>query len=194
MHASAGSAQRNWRTRQAGSTATGACRSAGWTGSAHTSKSADERRIATCARDRRAARRRLRGIHLEGRAGRLLRHRRPGLDRQVRVRPPSGRPWTVTFGPSPDHLYHHRSVFEIVDRPRRLVLATTEHRPDRPSFDFSVEFTFEDEDGRTLMTVIQSGFPTAELRDEHGRGVPNAFHDSNAPSARARRTGSATVP
>lgn len=65
--------------------------------------------------------------------------------------------------------------FEIVDRPRRLVLTTTEHRPDRPSFDFSVEFTFEDEDGRTLMTVIQSGFPTAELRDEHGRGVPNAF-------------------
>jgi uncharacterized protein YndB with AHSA1/START domain len=83
--------------------------------------------------------------------------------------------WTVTFGPSPDHLYHHRSVFEIVDRPRRLVLATTEHRPDRPSFSFSVEFTFEDDDGRTLMTVIQSGFPTAELRDEHGRGVPNAF-------------------
>ena len=83
--------------------------------------------------------------------------------------------WTVTFGPSPDHLYHHRGVFDIVDRPRRLVLATTEHRPDRPSFDFSVEFTFEDQDGRTVMTVIQSGFPTAELRDEHRRGVPNAL-------------------
>ena len=66
-------------------------------------------------------------------------------------------------------------VFEVIDRPRRLVLATTEHRPDRRSFDFSVEFTFEDEDGRTLMTIIQSGFPAAELRDEHGRGVPNAF-------------------
>jgi hypothetical protein len=25
------------------------------------------------------------------------------------------------------------------------------------------------------MTMTQSGFPTAELRDEHGRGVPNAF-------------------
>jgi uncharacterized protein YndB with AHSA1/START domain len=83
--------------------------------------------------------------------------------------------WTVTFGPSPHHLYHHRSVFEIIDRPRRLVLATTEHRPDGPSFDFSVEITFEEQDGRTLMTIIQSGFPTAELRDEHGRGVPNAF-------------------
>ncbi len=83
--------------------------------------------------------------------------------------------WTVTFGPSPDHLYQHRSVFEVIDRPRRIVIATTELRPDRPSFDFSVEFTFEEQDGQTLMTVIQSGFPTQELRDEHGRGVPNAF-------------------
>jgi uncharacterized protein YndB with AHSA1/START domain len=83
--------------------------------------------------------------------------------------------WTVTFGPSPDHLYQHRSVFAVIDRPRRIVLATTERRPDRPSFDFSVEFTFAEQDGRTLMTVIQSGFPTRELRDEHGRGVPNAF-------------------
>jgi uncharacterized protein YndB with AHSA1/START domain len=83
--------------------------------------------------------------------------------------------WTVTFGPSPDHLYHHRSVFEVIDRPRRIVLATTEVRPEGSGFDFSVEFTFEEQDGRTRMSVIQSGFPTPELRDEHGRGVPNAF-------------------
>ena len=25
------------------------------------------------------------------------------------------------------------------------------------------------------MTMIQKGFPTIELRDEHERGVPNAF-------------------
>ena len=25
------------------------------------------------------------------------------------------------------------------------------------------------------MTMIQRGFPTIELRDEHQRGVPNAF-------------------
>ena len=83
--------------------------------------------------------------------------------------------WTVTFGPSSDQLFQHRSVFEVIDRPRRIVLATTELRPDRPSFDFSVEFTFEERNGRTLMTAIQSGFPTPELREEHGRGVPNAF-------------------
>jgi uncharacterized protein YndB with AHSA1/START domain len=83
--------------------------------------------------------------------------------------------WTVTFGPSRDHLYQHRSVFEVVDRPQRILLATTERRPDGSGFDFSVEFTFEDLDGQTRMTIIQSGFPTEALREEHGRGVPHAF-------------------
>jgi uncharacterized protein YndB with AHSA1/START domain len=83
--------------------------------------------------------------------------------------------WTITFGPSRCRLYGHRHVFEVIDRPRRLLLATTESRPDGSSFEFAIEFTFEGHDGGTLMTVTQSGFPTAELRDEHGRGVPNAF-------------------
>jgi uncharacterized protein YndB with AHSA1/START domain len=83
--------------------------------------------------------------------------------------------WTITFGPSRSRLYHHRHVFKVIDRPRRLVLATTERRPDGSSFDFAMEFTFKAQDGKTLMTIIQSGFPTAELREEHGRGVPNGF-------------------
>jgi uncharacterized protein YndB with AHSA1/START domain len=86
-----------------------------------------------------------------------------------------GGTWEVSFGPSPDQLYRHRHVFEAIDRPRRLVLTTTESRPDRPSFDIGIEFTFEEQGGKTLMTMTQTGFPTAELRDEHGRGVPNAF-------------------
>jgi uncharacterized protein YndB with AHSA1/START domain len=83
--------------------------------------------------------------------------------------------WTVTFGPARSHLYRHRHVFEVIDRPRRLVLATTEFRADGSSFDFAIEFSFEEYDGKTLMTTTQSGFPTAELRDEHGRGMPNAL-------------------
>jgi uncharacterized protein YndB with AHSA1/START domain len=83
--------------------------------------------------------------------------------------------WTITFGPSRNLLYRHRHTFKVIDRPRRLVLATTESRPDGSSFDLTIEFTFEPQDGRTLMTVTQSGFPTEELREEHGRGVPNAF-------------------
>ncbi len=32
-----------------------------------------------------------------------------------------------------------------------------------------------DDKGRTLLTMIQSCLSTAELRDEHARGLPNTF-------------------
>jgi hypothetical protein len=66
-------------------------------------------------------------------------------------------------------------VFEVIERPRRLLLASTETRLDGSSFHTQLEFTFEARDGKTLMTMSQRGFPTAELRDEHERGVPNAL-------------------
>ena len=83
--------------------------------------------------------------------------------------------WSVSFGPSPDELYHHRHVFEAIERPRRILLATTETRLDGSSFDTSMEFTFAARDGGTLMTLVHAGFPTEELRDEHTRGLPHAF-------------------
>ena len=86
-----------------------------------------------------------------------------------------GGAWEIAFGPSPEELYRHRHVFEAIDRPRRLLLATTETRLDGASLTFTTEITFEARDGATLMTMAQSGFPTDELRDEHTRGVPHAF-------------------
>jgi uncharacterized protein YndB with AHSA1/START domain len=83
--------------------------------------------------------------------------------------------WTVRFGPGPDRLYRHDHVFEAIERPRRILIACTETRLDGSSFETSIEFTFEPRDGRTLMTMRHSGFPTEELRDEHTRGLPNAF-------------------
>jgi uncharacterized protein YndB with AHSA1/START domain len=83
--------------------------------------------------------------------------------------------WSVSFGPSRDELYRHHHVFEAIERPRRILLTTTETRLDGSSFDTSLEFTFEPREGGTLMRVVQAGFPTEELRDEHTRGVPNAF-------------------
>jgi uncharacterized protein YndB with AHSA1/START domain len=83
--------------------------------------------------------------------------------------------WAVTFGPARSHLYRHRHRFRAIEPPRRLVLATTEFRPGGSRLNFTTEFTFSDHDGRTLMTMTQTGFPTAELRDEHARGLPNAF-------------------
>jgi uncharacterized protein YndB with AHSA1/START domain len=82
--------------------------------------------------------------------------------------------WTVTFWPSRDELYRHEHVFRVIDRPRRLVLDTTESRPDGSSFEFEMEFLFQERDGKTLMTMIQRGVPT-ELRDEHRDGVPGAL-------------------
>lgn len=82
--------------------------------------------------------------------------------------------WTVDFGSSPRELYRHRHVFEVIDRARRLLLSTTETRLDGSTLRFKTEFTFEARDKQTLMTMTQRGIPTAELREEHRRGVPNA--------------------
>ncbi len=84
--------------------------------------------------------------------------------------------WSVAFGPSRSELYRHTHVFEVIDRPRRLVLSTTETRLNGWTFDTELEFTFEARDGKTLMTMVQRGFPSAELQAEHQRGLPNAFN------------------
>jgi uncharacterized protein YndB with AHSA1/START domain len=97
-----------------------------------------------------------------------------------------GGAWTVAFGSSPSELYRHHHVFEVIEPPHRLLLATTEIRLDGTSFASTIEFTFEDQNGNTLMTMVQTGFPTEELRDEHRRGVPNAFTRLERHLARSR--------
>jgi uncharacterized protein YndB with AHSA1/START domain len=83
--------------------------------------------------------------------------------------------WTVAFGASPAERYRHTHVFRVIDRPHRLLLDTTETRLDGSILEIEVEFIFEERDGKTLMTMAQRGFPTAELRDEHRVGLVNAF-------------------
>jgi uncharacterized protein YndB with AHSA1/START domain len=83
--------------------------------------------------------------------------------------------WTVTFGPSRDELFRHDHVFRVIDRPRHLLVDTTEHRPDGSILEYETEWIFEERDGKTLLTMLHRGLPTAELRDEHRAGVPPAF-------------------
>jgi len=83
--------------------------------------------------------------------------------------------WAISFGPSADALYHHRHVFQEIDRPRRILLTTTETRLDGSRLVTSMEFTFEARGEATLMRLTHAGFPTEELREEHTRGLPNAF-------------------
>ncbi|MBV9424747.1 MAG: SRPBCC domain-containing protein [Solirubrobacterales bacterium] len=86
-----------------------------------------------------------------------------------------GGEWTVDFGPSRRELYRHRHVFQVIDRPRRILASTTETRLDGTTLRFESEFRFEARGKKTLMTMTQRGLLTAELREEHRRGVPNAL-------------------
>jgi uncharacterized protein YndB with AHSA1/START domain len=91
---------------------------------------------------------------------------------EVRV----GGVWTIAFGPSPERLHRHRHVFEVIDRPRRLLLSTTEMPLDGSTLRFETEFSFQPCDNGTLLTMIQRGIPTHELGAQHLHGVPNAFN------------------
>ncbi len=86
-----------------------------------------------------------------------------------------GGAWSISFGPSPDELYHHRHDILALEPPHRIAMRTTETRVDGSSFQNTTEFTFAPHGEGTLMTLRQTGFPTVALRDEHTIGVPHAF-------------------
>lgn len=79
--------------------------------------------------------------------------------------PRVGGRWVAAWGPSREELYRETNLFQVVDRPRRLVMATTSTTPDGFSLETTTEVTFQEQDGKTLMTVVQRGFPTPEVRD-----------------------------
>jgi uncharacterized protein YndB with AHSA1/START domain len=81
--------------------------------------------------------------------------------------------WTVAFGPPGSTPARETNVFQVVDRPRRLVYSSTMAMPDGSTVDTGMEVTFVEEDGRTRLTIVQSGFPTAEVRDEFAGGWPS---------------------
>jgi uncharacterized protein YndB with AHSA1/START domain len=78
--------------------------------------------------------------------------------------------WTIAFGPPGDTPARETNVFQVVDRPRRLVYASTMAMPDGSNIDTSMEVTFEEEAGRTRLTIVQRGFPTPERREEFAGG------------------------
>jgi len=88
--------------------------------------------------------------------------------------------WSVEFGPSPDQICRHQHLFQVIERPRRLVMTTTETRLDGSSFDTETELLFEEQGGQTLMKMFSRGYPTEELRDEHSIGLPEAFAQLDA--------------
>ena len=78
--------------------------------------------------------------------------------------------WSIAFGPPGSTPARETNVFQVVDRPRRLVYASTMAMPDGSNIDTSMEVTFEEEAGRTRLTIVQRGFPTPERREEFAGG------------------------
>jgi uncharacterized protein YndB with AHSA1/START domain len=76
-----------------------------------------------------------------------------------------GGKWVSSWGFSPEEMFRETNVFEVVDRPRRLVSTSVGSTPDGLTLETHVEVTFEAQGGKTLMTVIQTGFPSEEMRD-----------------------------
>jgi uncharacterized protein YndB with AHSA1/START domain len=76
-----------------------------------------------------------------------------------------GGEWNAAWGESPDQLFRERGIWQVIDRPRRLVMAHTGWTPDGESLDTTIEVRFEDLGGKTRMVVAQTGFPTEEVRD-----------------------------
>ena len=100
-----------------------------------------------------------------------------------------GGKWVSAWGFSQDEMFRDTNVFEVVDRPHRLVSRSTGSSPDGQSLDTHVEVTFRDEGGKTLMTVVQTGFPSEEMRDFFAdTGWNGAFDRLNAYFA-AKRAG-----
>ncbi|VTR75445.1 SRPBCC family protein [Cellulomonas hominis] len=72
---------------------------------------------------------------------------------------------TAVWGPSRDQLFRETQTFLEIDRPHRLVTESVGSSPDGQTMTTHVVVTFEAVEGGTLMSVVQSGFPTPEVRD-----------------------------
>jgi len=78
--------------------------------------------------------------------------------------------WRISFGPPGKEPAVELNVFEKIERPHRLLYRWTMTLPDGSSFDTTIEVGFEPEGDRTRVRIVQSRFPTAELRDEFRDG------------------------
>ena len=91
---------------------------------------------------------------------------------EVRV----GGTWSAAFGPSREELYRFAHTYEVVDRPWRIAFASEQHTsPDGSILEADVEITLEERDGKTLLTLVERGYPSAGERDLHEVGTPHAY-------------------
>jgi uncharacterized protein YndB with AHSA1/START domain len=95
-----------------------------------------------------------------------------------------GGEWVIRFGP-PSAPYVERNVFHTVERPHRLVYASTTEWPDGSQVDSLMEISLAWLDGRTLLTLAQRGVPSGDLERGFTEGW-NEFLDGLAARIRTR--------
>jgi uncharacterized protein YndB with AHSA1/START domain len=75
-------------------------------------------------------------------------------------------------GPTGDPMFTEEGIFEEIEAPHRLVYRQIMAMSDGTSVETRVTVTFEEREGKTLLTLLDAGFPTEEQRDEFERGWP----------------------
>jgi uncharacterized protein YndB with AHSA1/START domain len=73
-----------------------------------------------------------------------------------------GGEWIIRFGPS-SAAYVERNVFHTVERPHRLVYASTTEYPDGSRVESLMEISLRWLDGRTLLTLTQRGLSSGDV-------------------------------
>jgi uncharacterized protein YndB with AHSA1/START domain len=85
-----------------------------------------------------------------------------------------GGTWTITFGKAGEEPYRETNVFSAVDRPHRVAFESTMIMGDGgPTIGTAVVVTFEVRDGKTLLTITQTGFERETDRDDLQGGWPS---------------------
>jgi len=86
-----------------------------------------------------------------------------------------GGEWITRFGPA-SAPYVERNVFHTVERPHRLVYASTTEWPDGSRVESLTEISLQWLDGRTLLTLTRRGLPSGDVEREFTEGW-NEFLD-----------------
>jgi len=78
----------------------------------------------------------------------------------------------VAFGPSGQAPYREEMTYTNVSAPHRVDYTENFVMPDGDSFVTRLTVSFDAQDGKTLLTIVQTGFPNSEQRDAHQGGWP----------------------
>jgi uncharacterized protein YndB with AHSA1/START domain len=76
-------------------------------------------------------------------------------------------------GPRGEPMYVEEGTFEVVDPPHRVIYQSVMRPAGRHTVGTRVTVTFEEHEGKTLVTLLDEAYPTEELRDEFERGWPD---------------------